>query len=537
MNILEPALSFAEGLALILSPCILPVLPIILSTTVDGGRARPFGIVSGFVMAFSAFALLSRKIVTVLHIDLNLIKDASLFLLLMLGIVMMSSTLSNKFSTLTQRFANIGSKLSGRGGDGFASGIGIGALIGLVWTPCAGPILAAVLVQVIRQENDLSSLFIITAFALGAAIPMLTIAFLGKSIIGKIRGATRHTEYIRKVFGALMIAGVLVMASGVDLISLFGKPPETTMANIQSKALINPLDEPYTAPAISDIQQWFNSEPLTTDALKGKVVLIDFWTYSCINCIRTLPYITSWDQKYRDRGLVIIGVHAPEFEFEKDPKNVQDAINARNIQYPVALDNNFSTWSNFKNRFWPAHYLIDRDGRVVYTHFGEGNYDVTENNIRFLLGLEGEKDNTPAPATEKQPLTPETYLGMGRAENYVGTPLLGENTTYTAPDTLSADAWALKGGWDVMTDKIVSTSDNAVIKINVRAAKVYLVLGRTGNVPVAISLSFNGQALSDVTVDQHTLYQLLDLPQVSSGILEIKVPKPGVEAYAFTFGR
>ena len=408
-------------------------------------------------------------------------------------------------------------------------------LIGLVWTPCAGPFLAAVLVQVIRQENDLQALFLIAAFAFGAGVPMLIISLTGRQIISKLGFFTNHGEAVRKIFGVIILLAVGFIASGASVKSIM---EEKTMPIGSQIGLINPLETPYSAPEFAGIEAWLNSEPLTMASLKGKVVLVDFWTYSCINCVRTLPYITELDRKYRDKGLTIIGVHSPEFEFEKNKKNVAAALIHHDIKYPVALDNRLDTWTNFKNQYWPAHYLINKDGQVVYTHFGEGHYSETENNIRFLLGLDKAENVTQDATINSSELSPETYLGSGRTQNFASPEkmLVGDMQNYSFPEDLPENHWALAGKWKVEGERIIAAEPQAKLRLNFTAGKVFLVLGTEGNKPIDVSISLNGKKINNITVNQHTLYQIINQEFSKQGLLEIAIPSDGLEAYAFTFG-
>lgn len=547
----EFMLSFVEGLALILSPCILPVLPLVLSTSIDGGKRRPFGIILGFILTFAIFSLVSRQLVSVFNINLDYIKYGSLILLAILGFILLSEKLLSLFEKYTVYLANLGIVLAKNYRDGFLSGVLIGALIGLVWTPCAGPILASALVQIIREQRDLNAMLLIFAFSFGAGVPMLIISLTGRKLIAKLSFLTRRGWLVHKVLGILILSSVGLIASGVnaaDLVSLNNKINLTNSKN----QLQGALPTAYVAPEFAASDSWLNTpnnQPLDIKSLRGKVVLVDFWTYSCINCLRTLPYITKWDQKYRKDGLVIVGVHAPEFEFEKNADNVKAALKRYNIQYPVAMDNNLDTWTNYSNQYWPAHYLINKDGMVVYTSFGEGKYDETENNIRVLLGLAAKPDSFSDTSTYSFNQTPETYLGYQRSAAFAS----NENITrdklvnYTVPDFLTANNWALQGNWQINGQNIITGNKLAKLQLNFTARDVFLVLGTTANKPITAKIKLNGKLVSaknagkdvnngSLTVTGHRLYHLISQGKVQNGLLEIDITDPGLEAYAFTFG-
>jgi cytochrome c biogenesis protein CcdA/thiol-disulfide isomerase/thioredoxin len=552
------AFAFIEGLGLVVSPCILPILPIMLAASLDGGKARPLGIIAGFILAFTVFALLSRQILAALHVDPEIVRDVALVLLVLFGLVMLSKTLSDKLLGATQGLANFGQNVAARWDrkQGFFGGVGVGALIGLIWTPCAGPIMAAAIVQIIEAKTSLEAQLTVVLFACGAGLPMLAIALLGRQIMGRLSFLKTHAYAVRRVLGVVIIAAAALIYSGADvqlLAASGGAAPVAASGN----GLQRGLDHPYPAPEIAGIRDWVNSPPLKIADLKGKVVLVDFWTYSCINCVRTLPYVTGWDAKYRDKGLVVIGVHSPEFEFEKKLDNVRMATEKYGIHYPVALDSDLQTWESFSNQYWPAHYLIDKNGQVVYTHFGEGDYDVTENNIRVLLGLgpETARAAPEMPNFAAMVETPETYLGYARAQNFAseGGEQHDQSASYRFPSVLLLNQWALGGEWRIEAEKIATSATFATTKtvspalrLNFIARKVFLVLGTEDSKPRKVRVWLNGQPSGSaggadvkggvLTVDHERLYELIDQGSVKNGQLELQTDDPGLQAYAFTFG-
>lgn len=543
-----------EGVGLILSPCILPVLPLVLATSATGGTARPFGVITGFIVAFAAFALFSRTLIQQTGIDTELIRYASLLLLLLFGFVLVFDALGNRFMAFTEQLARKGSDRIAQHdkGGGFKSGVYIGALIGLVWTPCAGPIMAAAIVQVVQAETDLHAALITLMFVTGAGIPMLVLALCGRRLADKLSGLKKHTNTLRRLTGAVIIAMAVLIWSGADVALLTRPPGNAPRFDKAATALLKPLDTPYDAPEIAGIDTWFNTQsPVTLASLKGKVVLVDFWTYSCINCVRTLPYVTAWYERYKDDGFVVVGVHTPEFPFEREVENVQGAVAKHGITYPVGMDNNWATWKAFKNRYWPAHYLIDRDGRIVYTHFGEGNYDVTENNIRYLLGI-----RDAVPGAEITPAgkaaagqTAETYLGTYRARNFLpaGGLLKDAEKTYAFADPLPLHHWSLSGDWIAEKTGITALSSGAKLRLHFKAGKVFLVMGTLDGNPVDVRVMLDGQPVTArkagknirsgmLTVTEETLYELITQPAVAEAVLEIEADRAGLQAYAFTFG-
>jgi len=546
-GLITTGLAFIEGFALIISPCILPILPIILSGSLTGSKSRPLGIVTGFIITFALFTLFSRVLIQYTTINMNMLRNISFAILLLLGIIMMSGRLTETLNRLTQGLSNVGNSLPGinRAEGGFWSGVLFGGLVGIIWTPCAGPILAAVIVQVVLQKTTVNGMLVVLAFAMGAGIPMLVIALLGRGIMSQFVFFRHRASFFRKLLGFIIVLTVLYFWIFQQFAISFNQNRGVSLTRVNS--LINGIEQAYQAPEITGIAAWINSPPLTWNDLKGKVVLVDFWTYSCINCIRTLPYLKDWYEKYHDKGFEIIGVHSPEFQFEHDANNVREAVKSYGIHYPVALDNDFATWRNFQNEYWPAHYLVNKEGKVVYVHFGEGEYEVTENNIRFLLGMNKTAAENRTDENYSLNLTPETYLGYHREERFKSPSGMKKDALalYDYPAKLSEDEWALSGSWLISAEKIESLSANAAIKLHFRGSKVYMVMGMTKK-PVTVKFLLNGKPLtadqgkdvknSELRVNQNRLYSVVHLTTGDEGILEIIAKDPGLAVYTFTFG-
>ncbi len=547
-DVVTVIVAFFEGLALIISPCILPILPIILSGSLTGQKARPLGIITGFILTFTVVTLFSRALIELTHVNEDVIRNVSLVILFILSVIMLSTYLTEKFTLLTQRLANVGGTMQSANNpqSGFWGGILFGGLVGIIWTPCAGPILAAVIVQVVIQQTTFTGVLVVIAFAIGAGLPMLFIALLGRQFINTFGFLRERTVLIRKLLGLIILFTVIYLAFfSTSLLSFSQK--NASRLTTTPVSLIDGIEKPYKVPDLVGLDAWINSPPLQWSDLKGKVVLIDFWTYSCINCIRTLPYLKDWYAKYHDQGFEIIGVHSPEFQFEHDLNNVKNAVVKEGILYPVALDNEFKTWRNFHNEYWPAHYLINKKGDVVYVHFGEGEYDVTENNIRYLLGLKGPMIENNVAESYSTSQTPETYFGYDRGERFSSPDVISKNQamTYSYPTQLSAHHWALQGKWNVYPDKIVAANAGASLRFHFIAKNVYAVMGAPAH-PVNVKLTLDGKPIttdngSDVKnslikVSSQQLYALIQLKNGDAGTVEMTAESPGLEIYTFTFG-
>lgn len=573
--------AFLAGIVTVLSPCVLPVLPALLSAGGGKGHLRPIGIICGLIFSFTFFTLTLTTIVHLTGISPDFLRYIAIGLIVLFGLLMIFPFLGEKFAEATSGIADLGQSVQEKSklfGSGFSSGFILGVALGLVWTPCAGPILAAITTLVATSEVTLFTFLITLAYSLGAAIPMLLIIYGGKKIIGSSKGLSKYAELIRKGFGVLMILGALAIAFHYDVkfqqfaiqyVPLINIENNSTVkseleklrssnSSISNKDFILPSEDLYSkkntvlpniavAPQLVGITGWINTDPLTSKQLRGKVILIDFWTYSCINCIRTFPYLNNWYAKYKDKGFIIIGVHTPEFEFEKNIDNVKEAAQRFGLQYPIALDSDFKTWQNFNNRFWPAHYLVDQEGNVRSFHFGEGAYEQTENDIRNLLGmspLELEEKN----AVSNRPMTPETYLGSERADRYVSDNDIKseESVSYNYHQPLKDNQIGLRGSWLVSPQNITSMGDDSYLDLNFLATRVYLVMGSDNPQLVTVYLDDKPLETKYYTDDMNTNGEILvheprkyDVVNLRNDYgrhkLTLKAPK-GVSMYAFTFG-
>ncbi|HYY03514.1 MAG TPA: cytochrome c biogenesis protein CcdA [Gaiellaceae bacterium] len=565
MAILIP-IAFVAGVITAFSPCVLPVLPIILA----GGsaaetRRRPYSIVAGLVVTFTVFVLAGAWLWSLVGIDDKHQIQIGAALLLLLALVLIlpkaGELLERPFLFLTRR----------RVGD-LGGGFLLGASLGLVFVPCTGPVLGAVISNVGTHRVGVSTVALALLYALGLSVPLLLIAQGSRRVASSFR---THAQTVRIAAGVVIAAVAVVLYRGpgwltdlqtrvpgyVDALQRvfegnhaadralahvrgekLGEPQfgdseaaRLPRLSLASKPIKVPLNNYGKAPDFTGISHWLNTPTLSIDALRGRVVLVDFWTYSCINCLRTLPHLEEWDRAYRSKGLVIVGVHTPEFGFEHDLDNVTTATKRLGVRYPVALDNDYKTWNAYSNQYWPAEYLIDQNGDVRHIHFGEGDYGGTEHDIRLLLRAGGqsrlpaekrERDTTP-----KGDITPESYLGYFRIDRYDGNPLSADvEASYHIPTTLPRDHFAYGGRWNVESEKIVAGPD-ARLRLHFHARTVNLVLGGHGLVAVVV----NGKMRGAIRVDQDRLYTLVSNKRIADGDLDLMFT-PGVEAYSFTFG-
>lgn len=560
------AIGFLGGLITGISPCILPVLPVIFFAGTPAGttapalssRLRPYLVIAGLVVSFSLVTLAGSALLSWMRLPQDTIRWVALAALVAIGLGLIfpqfEALLEKPFSRLPQRQFG-----SGKGG------FGLGLTLGVLYVPCAGPVLAAIVVAGATGTIGVEIIALTLSFAVGAALPLLFFALAGRRISERVAAFRRRQRTIRVVAGVVTILLAVALVFNLPAVLQRTIPDYTAalqeqvgggeqlreqldlggLVNEQNAQLSNctngapELESCGTAPDIRGITAWLNTPggaPIELKSLRGKVVLIDFWAYSCINCQRAIPHLVDWYDAYRDRGLEVIGVHTPEYAFEKVQANVVSGAEDLGITYPIAMDNAFSTWTNYRNRYWPAHYLIDKQGVVRHIKFGEGDYATTEKLIRQLLS-DGDDAALPA-ATERPdgtpttPTTPETYFSVGKVVNYGGTGRYDEGThTFEFPDQLAPDRFALRGPWALDYQGATAQSDGATIKLNYHARNVYLVVGGTGTVRV----TRDGVSTDLSVAGPPNMRQIVADDTDGAGSIEVSLDE-GLQAYSFTYG-
>jgi cytochrome c biogenesis protein CcdA/thiol-disulfide isomerase/thioredoxin len=584
------------GAGTALSPCVLPVLPALLSAGGVGGRRRPLGIVLGLSITFTVTIVGLASVVDGVGLGSDPLRDVAIAVLLAFGIALLLPALSARLEAPLSRLARFGPRSSG---DGFLSGLLVGGALGFVYTPCASPILAAV----ISVSAASGRTFVIAlAYAAGSALVLLVLTLGGRRLFDRVRKAGRGPA-LQRALGTIMIVTAVAIATNLDvnfdqfvaqhipdvnltaalecsgtvtgrLHEISGHQPKFAPANGSATcggsassvhtaaagasqatllAAAHGLPALGAAPEFMQTQEWFNTparRALKLSALRGRVVLVDFWTYTCINCIRTLPYLKAWDAAYRRDGLEIVGVETPEFAFERDAGNVANAIAQFGLRYPVVQDNEMGTWNAYGNQYWPADYLIDAHGQVRYAAFGEGDYDKTETAIRALLAETGSpvagRGHPSGVIVPSQQATPETYLGTARAQGWLSPPKPGLND-YGPASTgeLPLNDFAYSGKWNISSQPAEAVA-GAGIDVDFQAKNVYLVLSSPGDRPLPVHVLLDGRSIPAadagadvhsgvVTVTRQRLYTLASLARNERHRLSLRFA-PGVAGYAFTFG-
>jgi cytochrome c biogenesis protein CcdA/thiol-disulfide isomerase/thioredoxin len=588
-------IAYLGGALTILSPCILPVLPFVFARADQPFVKTGLPLLAGMALTFAAVATLAAVGGGWAVRANEFGRIAALILLAAFGLTLLVPSIAEKLTrpivVLGDRLSQSAASASHPGSKIFSSFV-LGIATGLLWAPCAGPILGLVLTGAALQGANTKTSLLLLAYAAGAATSLAAALLIGGRVFAAMKRALGAGEWIRRGLGVAVLAGVAAIALGLD--TGFLSELSAAPTNALEQALINKTTAPKPAtpivmndssgammmsshhradagaalpvegemPSLAGATQWLNSPPLTRESLRGKVVLVDFWTYSCINCLRTLPYVRAWAAKYKDKGLVVIGVHAPEFAFEKNIDNVRNALRELSITYPVAIDNDYAIWQGFNNEFWPAHYFIDAEGRIRHHHFGEGGYDESEKVIQQLLaeaGRSGVADTivkVSAGGAEAAPdmadaQSPETYIGFDRAENFASTDEAVHDTphVYALAPQLDLNQWGLTGDWTIGGEHAVLNARDGRIAYRFHARDLHLVLGPGDDgKPVRFRVLVDGHAPgvdhgADIdaggngTVTEQRLYQLVrQSGAVADRTFEIQFLDPGVEAFAFTFG-
>jgi cytochrome c biogenesis protein CcdA/thiol-disulfide isomerase/thioredoxin len=578
-------LAFLGGILTIISPCILPVLPFVFAKADQPFRKSGLPLLAGMAVTFAAFAAIATVGGAWVVRANQYGRAASLIVLAIFGLTLLWPALADR---LSRPFVQLGSRLSQPSASGSETGalrsLLLGVATGLLWAPCAGPILGLILTGAALEGASERSAFLLLAYAAGAATSLAIALLAGGRVFAALKRSLGAEVWIRSILGVAVLAGVAAIALGLDrgvltqlslastsgveqtLLDRFNpaaqsKPKGPGAMMMMSANAPGAATGPQVMPELTGAIAWLNSPPLNRDQLKGHVVLVDFWTYSCINCLRSIPYVRAWADKYKDSGLVVIGVHTPEFAFEKDLDNVKRAVSELKITYPVALDNDYKIWKAFSNSYWPADYLVDATGHIRFHHFGEGKYDESEQQIQQLLKEHNGQLSVnglvkvAATGAEAPPDTdvesPETYVGYERADSFLSPGGLKQDAahTYVAPKHLELNQWGLAGAW---TDHAQVASLNAAhgkIVYRFHARDLHLVLGPASNgKPVRFRVTIDGKApgenhgvdtdaQGDGTITDHRLYQLIrQKNMIEDRTFEIEFLDPGAQAFAFTFG-
>jgi cytochrome c biogenesis protein CcdA/thiol-disulfide isomerase/thioredoxin len=568
--------AYLGGVLTILSPCILPVLPFVFARADQPFVKSGLPLLLGMAITFAAVATLAAVgggwAVQANHWG----RLAAILLLAFFGVTLLFPSMADR---LTRPLVALGSRLSQSASDGTRAGSSfgpsflLGIATGLLWAPCAGPILGLLLTGAALQGANVQTSFLLLAYAAGAATSLAVALLIGGRVFVAMKRSLGAGEWIRRGLGVAVLAGVVAISLGLDtglltrvsLASTAGVE-QTLLDKVHPKAATvagaGTLPVEGQLPSLAGAVQWLNSPPLTAEGLRGKVVLVDFWTYSCINCLRSLPYIEAWAQKYRSQGLVVIGVHAPEFAFERNIDNVRQAVKNLKLDYPIAIDNNYAIWRAFNNQYWPAHYFIDAQGRIRYHHFGEGEYDQSEKVIQQLLAEAGkgavphdivavDGSGAEAAADVNDIASPETYIGYQRAENFAspGGAVPDASHVYASAPQLTLNQWALGGDWTVKGENATSNASEGRISYRFHARDLHLVLGPSSDgKPVRFRVLIDGKppladhgadvdAQGNGIIDGQRLYQLVrQSGPVADRNFEIEFLDPGAQAFAFTFG-
>jgi cytochrome c biogenesis protein CcdA/thiol-disulfide isomerase/thioredoxin len=564
-------IAYLGGVLTILSPCILPVLPFVFARADRPFRSHGLPMLLGMAVAFAAIATLAAvggdRVIALNQYG----RYGALAVLALFGITLLFPAVADR---MTRPLVALGMRLSEPRQGGSSARVfvfspallGIGT--GLLWAPCAGPILGLILTGAAINGVSTTTSLLLLVYAAGACTSLAAALLFGGRLAAVMKRSLHVGEWIRRAAGAAVLAGVGAIALGVDTGLLSRLSVATT--SVLEQALIekikiqpSPLQAEGSFPALTGATEWINSAPLTSEGLRGKVVLIDFWTYSCINCLRTLPYVRAWAEKYKEAGLVVIGVHAPEFAFEKRSANVRRATQDLGIEFPVAVDSNFAIWRAFGNQYWPAFYFIDARGRIRHHQFGESQYQKSEQVIQQLLAEAGRADDVPAglvaPKGEGAQAAPgpapalsdETYLGHERTHDFVspGGLVRDRAHAYQGASALRTNQWTLSGDWTVERERVVLNRANGRIAYRFQARDLHLVLGPSDDgKPVRFKVLVDGKpplsdhgadvdAQGNGTIAAQRLYQLVR--QAKDGparLFEIEFADPGAQAHVFTFG-